>query len=133
MATNNKDYSYAFGNINKYYILHHRYKDYFSFSNSLVAFECKDMNKIVITKKKADKVLLILWNLLSLQKKMLVMLIKNRIEFIDIAKGFTILIIVLTHTYGDSGGSVLEVLSIFKVPTFFALSGLFFKDRKSVV
>ncbi len=76
--------------------------------------------------------MLILWNLLSLQKKMLVMLIKNRIEFIDIAKGFTILIIVLTHTYGDSGGSVLEVLSIFKVPTFFALSGLFFKTYDSL-
>ena len=56
---------------------------------------------------------------------------RKRIEFIDLAKGITILIIVLTHTYGDSGGFALEILSIFKVPTFFALSGLFFSTYDS--
>ena len=56
---------------------------------------------------------------------------QKRIEFVDLAKGITILIIALTHTYGDSGGFALEILSIFKVPTFFALSGLFFSTYDS--
>lgn len=56
---------------------------------------------------------------------------QKRIEFVDLAKGITILIIALTHTYGDSGGRALEILSIFKVPTFFALSGLFFSTYDS--
>lgn len=55
----------------------------------------------------------------------------KRIQFIDIAKGITILIIALTHTYGNSGGFAIEVFSIFKVPTFFLLSGLFFKTYDS--
>ena len=59
------------------------------------------------------------------------MLKQGRIEFVDLAKGITILIIALTHTYGDSGGFVLEIFSIFKVPTFFALSGIFFKTYES--
>ena len=59
------------------------------------------------------------------------MLVKERIQFIDLAKGFTILIIALTHTFGDSGGYLMEIFSIFKVPTFFVLSGLFFKTYDS--
>ena len=59
------------------------------------------------------------------------MLKQRRIEFIDLAKGITILIIALTHTYGDSGGFFMEIFSIFKVPTFFALSGIFFKTYES--
>ena len=61
------------------------------------------------------------------------MLKQGRIEFVDLAKGITILIIALTHTYGDSGGFVLEIFSIFKVPTFFALSGIFFKTYESSI
>ena len=45
---------------------------------------------------------------------------QKRIEFVDLAKGITILIIALTHTYGDSGGFAIEILSIFKVTTFFS-------------
>ena len=63
--------------------------------------------------------------------KQRIMLKQGRIEFVDLAKGVTILIIALTHTYGDSGGFFLEIFSIFKVPTFFALSGIFFKTYDS--
>lgn len=55
----------------------------------------------------------------------------KRIEYIDLAKGICILLIALTHTYGDSGGRVMEVLSFFKIPVFFMLSGFFFRKYDS--
>ena len=51
----------------------------------------------------------------------------ERVEFIDLAKGLCILLIALTHTFGDLGGAPLEILSVFKVPVFFVLSGFFFR------
>lgn len=56
---------------------------------------------------------------------------KHRVEFVDLAKGFCILIIALTHTFGDSGGQTMEFLSIFKIPVFFMLSGFFFREYDS--
>ncbi len=56
---------------------------------------------------------------------------KQRVEYIDLAKGICILLIALTHTFGDSGGQIMEVLSIFKIPIFFILSGFFFKRYDS--
>lgn len=49
----------------------------------------------------------------------------NRIEFIDLAKGVCIILIILGHT----GITVdLPGLSAMRTPLYFALSGLFFKD-----
>lgn len=56
---------------------------------------------------------------------------KQRIEYVDLSKGICILLIALTHTYGDSGGQFLEFLSIFKIPVFFMLSGFFFRTYDS--
>lgn len=56
---------------------------------------------------------------------------KQRVEYVDFAKGFCILIIALTHTFGDSGGQTMELLSIFKIPVFFMLSGFFFRKYES--
>lgn len=56
---------------------------------------------------------------------------KQRVEYVDLAKGLCILIIALTHTYGDSGGQIMEILSIFKIPVFFMLSGFFFRQYDS--
>lgn len=55
----------------------------------------------------------------------------QRIDFIDLAKGLGISIIALTHTFGLSGGLILDSLCIFKIPLFFILSGLFFRTYDS--
>lgn len=53
---------------------------------------------------------------------------KKRVEFIDLAKGICILLIVFNHTFGKTAGSALESLMIFRMPLYFVLSGLFFKS-----
>lgn len=52
---------------------------------------------------------------------------KQRIEFIDLAKGICILLVVLVHIYGDMSGRVIKFMSLFRMPLYFVLSGLFFK------
>lgn len=56
---------------------------------------------------------------------------KQRVEYVDLAKGFCILIIVLTHTFGESGGQMMEFFSNFKIPVFFVLSGFFYRKYDS--
>lgn len=51
----------------------------------------------------------------------------KRIEHIDIAKGISILLVALHHTYlGGLGGDISYRMSVFRMPLFFFMSGVFF-------
>ena len=52
---------------------------------------------------------------------------KNRIEFIDLAKGICISLVVLLHVFGDLSGTPVKIMNLFRMPLYFVLSGLFFK------
>ena len=54
---------------------------------------------------------------------------KQRIDFIDLAKGFCIILVVFTHvnTYFKLDYALKDVLASFRMPLYFILSGLFFK------
>ena len=52
---------------------------------------------------------------------------KQRIEFIDLAKGICISLVVLLHVYGDLSGTLIKIMNLFRMPLYFVLSGLFFK------
>lgn len=54
-------------------------------------------------------------------------MMEQRIEFIDLAKGFCILLVVLVHVFGDTSGAFIEIMNVFRMPLYFILSGLFFK------
>lgn len=54
----------------------------------------------------------------------------TRIEFIDLAKGFCILLVVWGHSMGPLGNPdyfLRDAMSMFRMPLYFFLSGLFFK------
>lgn len=53
---------------------------------------------------------------------------KERIEFIDLAKGICILLVVQIHVFGDTSWNIFKVFSIFRMPLYFFLSGVFFKS-----
>ncbi len=52
---------------------------------------------------------------------------KKRIEFIDLAKGICISLVVLLHVLGDLSGTIVNIMNLFRMPLYFVLSGLFFK------
>lgn len=55
---------------------------------------------------------------------------KERIEYIDLAKGFCILLVVWGHSMGPLGNPdyfLRDAMSMFRMPLYFFLSGLFFK------
>lgn len=55
----------------------------------------------------------------------------NRIEFIDLAKGFCILLVVWGHAMGPLGNPdypFRDAMSMLRMPLYFFLSGLFFKQ-----
>lgn len=52
---------------------------------------------------------------------------KRRIEFIDLAKGICIFMVVLVHVMPDFGDR-FKVLACLRMPLYFCLSGLFYKD-----
>lgn len=52
---------------------------------------------------------------------------KQRIEYIDLAKGFCISFVVLFHVFGDLSGDFIKIMNLFRMPLYFILSGLFFK------
>lgn len=56
-------------------------------------------------------------------------IMSSRIDFIDLAKGFCIMLVVFTHITGyfDTHYYFEDALSIFRMPLYFFLSGLFFK------
>ena len=59
---------------------------------------------------------------------------KKRVDFIDLARGFAIILIILSHihTYIDMSGSIIaEVLLSFPVTLFIIISGIFFSDKLS--
>ena len=62
---------------------------------------------------------------------------KPRIDFIDLAKGFCIILVVFTHVngfcYNDQPFILDETLRIFRMPLYFFLSGLFFKQYEGLV
>lgn len=59
---------------------------------------------------------------------------KKRIEFIDLAKGFCIILVVFTHIMSQAevkSFPASEMLKIFRMPLYFVLSGLFFKPYEN--
>ena len=58
---------------------------------------------------------------------------KERIEYIDLAKGICIILVVLNHTCGEQAGSFIASMNIFRMPLYFVLSGLFFKHYDFVI
>ncbi len=57
---------------------------------------------------------------------------EQRIEFIDLAKGICILLVVLIHVFGETSGEVIQMMILFRMPLYFILSGLFFKTYEGV-
>lgn len=59
---------------------------------------------------------------------------KKRIEFIDLAKGFCIILVVLTHvnTHFHVKYPLQMELQVFRMPLYFFLSGLFFKKYENI-
>ena len=57
----------------------------------------------------------------------------NRIEYIDLAKGFCIILVVFTHIaeYMGLEYQAADSLKIFRMPLYFMLSGLFFKPYEN--
>lgn len=51
----------------------------------------------------------------------------KRIVFIDLAKGICITLVVLYHVFGDLSGDIINMMTLFRMPLYFVLSGLFFK------
>lgn len=51
----------------------------------------------------------------------------NRIEFIDLAKGFCILLVVFNHVAEGFTIGITSAISSFRMPLYFLVSGLFFK------
>lgn len=56
--------------------------------------------------------------------------VKNRVEYIDLAKGFCILLVIFTHAKGAFlvSSSLDFAMASFRMPLYFLLSGLFFKE-----
>ena len=59
---------------------------------------------------------------------------KQRVEYIDLAKGFCILLVILGHTFGPLNNTETNtMLGSFRMPLYFFLSGLFFKRYAGLV
>lgn len=54
-----------------------------------------------------------------------------RIEFVDLAKGICILLVVAVHIFPECNG--IDVLSWLRMPLYFCLSGIFFKEYDSFI
>ena len=52
---------------------------------------------------------------------------QQRIEFVDLAKGLCISLVVMYHVFGLSSGKYLDIINLFRMPLYFVLSGIFFK------
>lgn len=53
----------------------------------------------------------------------------KRIEFVDLAKGICILLVVLLHVFGDMSGVVIKIMNLFRMPLYFVLSGLLLDNK----
>lgn len=58
---------------------------------------------------------------------------KERIEYIDLAKGICILLVIQIHVYGDTSFGIFQEMSIFRMPLYYFLSGIFFKTYGNFV
>ena len=60
---------------------------------------------------------------------------KKRLEFIDLAKGFCILLVVFNHIHKTFDTQFLldDCFKMFRMPLYFFLSGLFFKRYEGVL
>lgn len=58
---------------------------------------------------------------------------KQRIDFIDLAKGICISLVVLSHVYMGDHPKFLHIQDYFRMPLYFILSGLFFKQYTGFV
>lgn len=61
---------------------------------------------------------------------------KNHIDYIDLAKGFCIMLVVLYHVMGHfniENNSFTLGLQSFRIPLYFILSGLFFKTYDGII
>ena len=56
----------------------------------------------------------------------------KRIEFVDLAKGICILLVVMLHVFGDMSGTIIKIMNLFRMPLYFVLSGLFFKQYEGL-
>lgn len=57
----------------------------------------------------------------------------KRVEFVDLAKGICIILVVLLHVFGDMSGVVIKIMNLFRMPLYFVLSGLFFKTYDGII
>ena len=59
----------------------------------------------------------------------------NRIDYIDLAKGICIMMVVFLHCTSEGGGLPLleKKICTFRMPLYFILSGLFFKEYSGLV
>ena len=57
----------------------------------------------------------------------------QRIEFVDLAKGICISLVVLLHVFGDISGDIIQIMYLFHMPLFFVLSGFFFKTYDGLI
>ena len=57
---------------------------------------------------------------------------KQRIEWVDTAKGIVILLVVLEHTTNIGSTQIGLILSNFRMPLYFVLSGIFFKTYGNI-
>lgn len=57
----------------------------------------------------------------------------QRIEFVDLAKGICISLVVLLHVFGDLSGGIIQLMNLFRMPLYFVLSGLFFKTYDGLI
>lgn len=55
----------------------------------------------------------------------------QRIEFIDLAKGICIMLVVQIHVFGDTSWDIFKEMSVFRMPLYYFLSGIFFKTYGS--
>lgn len=61
-------------------------------------------------------------------------LMGQRIEFIDLAKGICILLVVSLHVFGATvSGKYIGITNMFRMPLYFLLSGLFFKTYGGIL
>lgn len=61
-------------------------------------------------------------------------LMKQRIDYIDLAKGICILLVLLNHTFGPLNKTgVNTMLGCFRMPLYFFLSGLFFNNYSGFI
>lgn len=59
---------------------------------------------------------------------------KQRVAFIDLAKGICISLVVLWHVFGDLSVNIdiIQIMFFFRMPLYFILSGLFFKTYEGM-